>query len=243
MSPLRRLQQTALIVISVGVIFSSCGKTIPSSDKMGNRVDSASYAIGMNIARRYVKDSIMLSPAMLYNGFRDAMEDSANVRLTDEEAQLVLQAFNNDLQARFMEKMSRQTIENEIKQREFLESNQQKEGVIARPTGLQYRILASGSGASPKEDDTCRVNYVARFLDGQEFDNSQMSGQESVMVIPAEMIAGWKEALVLMKPGDKWEVFVPSELAYGQSGNPQVNIPPNAMLIFEIELLKVKPKK
>ncbi|HEY4417189.1 MAG TPA: FKBP-type peptidyl-prolyl cis-trans isomerase [Verrucomicrobiae bacterium] len=119
----------------------------------------------------------------------------------------------------------------------FLKDNGKKDGVITTASGLQYKILKSGTGASPKSSDTVRVNYEGSLLDGTIFDSSYQRG-ESITFPVTGVIPGWVEALQLMKVGDKWQLFIPSNLAYGAQGaGPQ--IPPNSTLVFQVELIDI----
>ena len=120
--------------------------------------------------------------------------------------------------------------------RAFLEENAKKEDVVVLPSGLQYKVIAQGAGPSPKAADRVRVNYRGRFINGKEFDSSYQHGGPATFAVNG-VIKGWTEALQLMKAGSKWEVYVPSELAYGEKAPPQIG--PNKTLIFEVELLEV----
>ena len=124
----------------------------------------------------------------------------------------------------------------------FLAQNAKKPGVQTTASGLQYKVIKDGTGTSPKPTDACTVHYEGRFLDGRVFDSSYKRG-EPTQFQPVQVIPGWKEALQLMKTGAVWELYVPSDLGYGPRGNPQGGIPPNATLIFKVELLQVNGQK
>jgi FKBP-type peptidyl-prolyl cis-trans isomerase FklB len=157
--------------------------------------------------------------------------------LTDQELRDALSALNQELRAKSEEKRKRQGETNKIEGEKFLAENKTKPGVITLPSGLQYKILAEGSGESPKSNDVVTANYRGTLIDGTEFDSSAKSGQP--LVRPANMlIKGWTEALQLMKPGAKWQLFIPPDLAYGERGAAQIG--PNATLIFEMELVSFK---
>jgi FKBP-type peptidyl-prolyl cis-trans isomerase FklB len=119
---------------------------------------------------------------------------------------------------------------------EFLEANKSKEGVKTLPSGLQYKIVKEGAGAEPEKTDTVTVNYKGTLIDGTVFDSSYDRGEPATFPLEG-VIAGWTEALQLMKPGSQWELFVPSDLAYGESGAGRA-VPPHAALVFDVELLK-----
>lgn len=120
----------------------------------------------------------------------------------------------------------------------FLDGNAKKPGVVALPTGLQYKVLVEGKGKKPSSTDTVVVNYAGRLIDGTEFDSSYKSGQPATFPVNA-VIPGWVEALQLMPQGSTWELYIPSSLAYGSAGAPPI-IGPNETLIFKVELLEVK---
>jgi FKBP-type peptidyl-prolyl cis-trans isomerase FkpA len=121
--------------------------------------------------------------------------------------------------------------------KKFLEENKAKEGVVTTASGLQYKIITEGTGAKPKATDTVTVNYEGKLLDGTVFDSSAKHGQAATFPLDG-VIPGWTEALQLMPQGSKWEIYIPSELAYGAGG--QGPIPASATLIFEVELLEIK---
>jgi FKBP-type peptidyl-prolyl cis-trans isomerase FklB len=120
----------------------------------------------------------------------------------------------------------------------FLAENKKKEGVVTLPSGLQYKVLKAGDGKKPTDTDTVECNYRGTHIDGTEFDSSYRTGQPATFKV-AGVIPGWREALKLMPVGSKWQIFVPSQLAYGTRGKPG-SVGPNAALIFEVELLAIK---
>ena len=122
----------------------------------------------------------------------------------------------------------------------FLEANKKKEGVVTTNSGLQYKVLKSGSGPSPQPTDQVTVNYKGTLLTGEQFDSSYDRGQPATFGVK-DVIPGWTGALQLMKVGDKWEIYIPANLAYGRRG-PEAEIGPNSTLIFEVELLGAQPK-
>lgn len=202
--------------------------------------DSISYALGMDWAKRYSRDSLPLNPQMIALGYQHYLDSQAVFH--ENVARDILLRYNQEWQRRFFTTMSRKAIENQILQQEFFEKNRQRPGIVELPSGLQYKVLTTGMGEPPRSIDTVRVNYEGRLLDGTLFDSDRM-GDGPAIAVPNDMIAGWKEALIRMKPGDKWELYIPSELAFGQKGYPAFNVPPNAMLIYELELLEVIPAR
>jgi FKBP-type peptidyl-prolyl cis-trans isomerase FklB len=120
----------------------------------------------------------------------------------------------------------------------FLAANKKKDGVVTLPSGLQYKILKAGNGAKPTASQTVSCNYRGTLIDGKEFDSSERNGKPAEFPV-GQVIKGWVEALQLMPVGSKWQLFIPSDLAYGANGQGQI-IGPNAVLIFDIELLSIK---
>ncbi|MDX2286021.1 MAG: FKBP-type peptidyl-prolyl cis-trans isomerase [Bacteroidia bacterium] len=202
--------------------------------------DSISYVLGVSAARPFQRDEADLNLELFFSGFEDLLADSSRLRFSRAEQERIIRKFQDSMQARFLDRMAKLAVENEIQERKFLEENRKRTGVIELPSGLQYRVLQSGTGASPRPDNVVRVNYTGKFLDGTIFDSSVLAGKPAEFVVKT-MIPGWTEALQLMKPGDTWELIVPADLAYGEAGyqNQAIRIPPNATLVFEMELLEI----
>jgi FKBP-type peptidyl-prolyl cis-trans isomerase len=196
----------------------------------------SSYAVGMDIANSLSQVKDDLDHAALLQGLSDALA-GRDLLLTDEEAQQVMQEFSQNMQARQAADRSAASTRNQEEGHTFLAENKEREGVITTESGLQYRVLREGTGPSPKATDRVTVNYSGKLLDGTEFDSSYKRGQPASFAVNA-VIKGWAEALQLMKVGGKYELFIPSDLAYGERGAGQ-SIGPNATLIFEVELLKI----
>jgi len=137
-----------------------------------------------------------------------------------------------------MRKIQEQIVANAQESEKFLEENKKKEGVKTTESGLQYKVLKEGDGTAPGPEDFVTVHYRGTFIDGKEFDNSYSKG-EPIRVQADGVIKGWTEALPMMKTGSKWQLYVPPDLGYGRGGFGQ-KIPPNKVLVFEIELLSVE---
>jgi FKBP-type peptidyl-prolyl cis-trans isomerase FklB len=148
-------------------------------------------------------------------------------------------AFQRDTRAKAEEKRRVQGEKNKADGEKFLAENKTKDGVITLPSGLQYKILSPGQGDSPKSNDVVSVHYKGSLLDGTEFDSSYKRNQPSTFNTSG-VIKGWSEALQLMKPGAKWQLFIPSEIGYAERGSGQ-RIGPNAVLLFDVELLAINP--
>jgi FKBP-type peptidyl-prolyl cis-trans isomerase FklB len=196
-----------------------------------------SYALGMEIGSGFRKQALDLDPASLAKGLADAFT-GGKTSLTEDEMRAVLasaqQEYNKKQEAARAEKAQAALKEGAA----FLEANKSKEGVVTLPSGLQYRILKAGTGEKPELDETAVCNYRGTLIDGTEFDSSSKHNGPATFPLKG-VIKGWAEALQLMPVGSKWQLFVPPQLAYGQNGVGQL-IPPNATLIFEVELLAIQ---
>jgi FKBP-type peptidyl-prolyl cis-trans isomerase FklB len=202
--------------------------------------DKVSYSIGMEIGRNLKKQSFDLNPDLLLKGFKDAFAGEKPL-MTDQEMIEVLTAFQKEVIAKQQEMAKKLGDKNKQEGETFLAENKKKEGVTTLPSGLQYKVIKAGSGKKPKATDMVTVNYRGTLLDGTEFDSSYRRGQPASFPVNG-VIPGWTEALQLMEEGAKWQVFIPSNLAYGErSAGPQIG--PNATLTFEIELISIQEPK
>jgi FKBP-type peptidyl-prolyl cis-trans isomerase FklB len=196
----------------------------------------ASYAIGAEIAANLKQQEIEIDPQALAAGVADAL--AGKMKLTDAELKEVMNTFRTETMAK-MESRQKVAGEKNLKDGEaFLAANAKKEGVKATASGLQYKVSKSGSGKSPKATDSVKVHYHGTLLDGTVFDSSVERGMPITFPLNG-VIPGWTEALQLMKEGDKWTLYIPSKLAYGERG-PGGKIGPNSTLIFEVELLAIE---
>ena len=205
--------------------------------------DKASYAIGMNIGRdlgeKLKKDSVDVNTAIILRGMKDALA-GGKMLLTDDEAKAAMDAFLTDLRKRQDEKMAIAGDVNKAKGDAFLAANKTKDGVVTLPSGLQYKIITPGTGPKPSLTDSVVCNYRGTLIDGTEFDASSKHGGPATFPV-GQVIKGWTEALQIMPVGSKWQLYIPSNLAYGTSGAGG-DIGPNSTLIFDIELLSIKGK-
>jgi FKBP-type peptidyl-prolyl cis-trans isomerase FklB len=202
--------------------------------------EKLSYAIGVDMGNSFRKQSIDVDPDVVLKGLKDALS-GGEVLMTEEEIAAVKNAFRQEMMNRQAEETKKLAEKNRQEGEAFLEENKKKEGVKTLPSGLQYKVLTEGSGRSPKAADTVTVNYRGAFVNGTEFDSSYKRGQPATFPVNG-VIAGWTEALQLMKEGAKWQIFIPSGLAYGEKGAGSV-IGPNAVLIFDVELISIIDKE
>lgn len=209
-----------------------------SEDKpaLKEQKEKVSYSIGMDIGKTMKKQSIDINPDVLAKGLKDAYTDSKPL-MTEEEMRETMTAFQKEMMAKQQERMKVLSEKNKKEGEAFLAENKKKEGIKTLPSGLQYKVISEGTGEIPKATDTVSVNYRGTLTDGTEFDSSYKRGQPATFPVKG-VIAGWTEVLQLMKTGSKWQLFIPSNLAYGDHGAGNT-IGPNAVLIFEVELLSI----
>ena len=202
--------------------------------------DKASYAIGMNIGRNLKKDSVDVDPAVMLRGLKDALA-GGKLLMTDEEAKTALTVLQTEVRAKEEAKTKAAAVENKKTGEAFLAANKTKEGVVTLPSGLQYKIIKEGTGPKPTAEDTVLCNYRGALVDNTEFDSSYKRG-EPLKIPVGGVIKGWTEAIQLMPVGSKWQLFIPSDLAYGERGAPGSPIGPNSTLVFDVELISIEPK-
>ncbi|MDD5757908.1 MAG: FKBP-type peptidyl-prolyl cis-trans isomerase [Desulfobulbaceae bacterium] len=202
--------------------------------------EKVSYAIGMDMAGSLKRSQIEVDPDILGKAIKDVLTDQKSL-MTEEEVKTTLQSLQKEMQEKQQAKMKAEAETNKKAGEAFLAENKKKEGVKTTASGLQYQVITAGKGKSPKETDTVSVQYKGTLIDGSEFDSSYKRGEAATFPVNG-VIKGWTEALQLMKEGDKWKLFIPSALAYGEAGTQGGPIGPNAVLIFEVELVSVKAK-
>ena len=198
--------------------------------------EKVGYSLGYMMAegnKEAIKD---LNLDTFEKGFRDGYEGSDSA-LTQEQMQQVLMDYQKEQEEQFAKDMENKATENKAAGEAFLAENAKKEGVKQTDSGLQYKVLTAGTGASPKATDVVEVNYEGKLIDGTVFDSSYERG-EPIEFPLNQVIAGWTEGLQLMKEGGKYEFYIPADIAYGEAGN--AGIEPNSTLIFTVELLDIK---
>jgi FKBP-type peptidyl-prolyl cis-trans isomerase FklB len=200
----------------------------------------ASYAIGMNWGTGLHRQAIDVDTAALLQGMKDALAGGKTL-LTEDEARAALMQLQKEMQEKQQAKAAAEGEANKKEGDAFLAANKSKEGVVTLPSGLQYKILKEGNGLKPTATDSVVCNYKGTLINGTEFDSSYKRGEPATFPVTG-VIKGWTEALQLMPVGSKWQLFIPSDLAYGPRGTPGGPIGPNATLIFEVELISIKEK-
>jgi UDP-GlcNAc:undecaprenyl-phosphate/decaprenyl-phosphate GlcNAc-1-phosphate transferase len=200
--------------------------------------DKVNYGIGVGVARNFQRQGLEVDLDLVIRGLRDALAGT-KLLMTEEELQTTMTAFQADLQKKVQEATKAAAEKNKQEGEAFLAENSKKDGVVTLPSGLQYKILKAGDGKKPSSQDSVECHYRGTFINGAEFDSSYKRGQPLSLKVDGGVIAGWSEALKLMPVGSKWQVFIPSKLAYGATGAGS-QIGPNSTLIFEVELLAIK---
>lgn len=244
-------QKLLIILIAVGVLIAGyiAGSFLPvtkvlktgGSVKMETELDSFSYSYGLYVSgmtrstlQQVLPDEVV--PVDLFTkGIEDGMNENNEV-MDQMTAQAFLQSFSAKQQEKMMAKENEKAELNLADGVRYLETNKTREGVTTTASGLQYEVLVKGNGTSPRASDSVTVHYTGTLLDGTVFDSSVERGEPVTFKLD-EVISGWTEGLQLMKTGDKFKFYIPSELAYGERGSRSIE--PNSALIFEVELLKV----
>jgi len=206
-----------------------------SNVELKSKKDSASYALGSNIGSSLQQQGADIDVDLLAAGMKDAMAGES--KLTQEQIQQVLMAFQEDNMKRQAEMRAESGKEALKKSEAFMEANKGKEGVMTTPSGLQYKVIKEGSGRKPTASDQVTVHYTGTLIDGTKFDSSVDRGEPATFGL-GQVIPGWTEGLQLMSVGSKYMLYLPPHLGYGENGAGGM-IGPNEALIFEVELLEI----
>ena len=222
----------ALALTLTGAVLAAEEENPLKTDK-----DKVSYSIGMDIGRTFKQRAFDLNTDMVARGIKDALT-GGKVLLNDDQAREVLENFAKDMAAKQEGLRNAQAEKNKKAGADFLAENKKKDGVKTTASGLQYKVVKAGTGKTPKASDTVKTHYKGTLIDGTEFDSSYKRNEPAVFPVNG-VIPGWTEALQLMPVGSKWQLFIPSELAYGERGAGSA-IAPNSVLTFEIELISIE---
>lgn len=214
-------------------LLSVVSLSVAAAPKLETHKQKLGYTIGYQIGQNLKRDKLDVDVDNLVQAIRDALAGKPSA-LSREESEATLKTFAHErAQARVKVAQA-----NAAAGKKFLEENKKKKGVVALPSGLQYKVIKAGTGKSPTDDSTVVAHYRGTLINGTEFDSSYSRGKPATFKVSG-VIPGWREALKLMKEGAKWKIFIPSNLAYGPTGAGNV-IGPNETLIFEVSLLKVE---
>jgi FKBP-type peptidyl-prolyl cis-trans isomerase FklB len=218
---------------------TSPGKVPAATNVLSDEKARVSYAIGMMMGHNFQAQGVEVDPDLLIRGVKDMLSGGTTL-LTAQEMHDTLAEFQKTIAAKVRQKREEAAAKNKADGEAFLATNKTKPDVVTLPDGLQYKVITEGAGAIPKTTDVVTVNYRGTLIDGTEFDSSAKAGHPAQFAVNG-VIHGWTEALTQMKSGSKWQIFVPAELAYGENGPP--GIPPNSVLVFEVELLTIEQPK
>lgn len=202
--------------------------------------DKLSYALGASVGKSLADRKFPVKMDVFVQALTNALEGQ-KMEMTPAQVKQVLVDFQKEMMAKMQAKLKKEAANNEADEVAFLKKNAKVKGIKTTDTGLQYRVIKKGTGTAPTQNDTVTVNYKGSLLNGTVFDSSFKRGKPATFMVK-QVIPGWQEALKLMKPGAQWELFIPSKLAYGKNGAPGA-IPPNSMLKFTVDLIKVTQKK
>ncbi len=221
-----------IVIVSASLIaFPLFGQE--KSPQLKDQKDKVSYSIGMQIGFNLARQKVDVNPDILVAGIKDSLANKP--QLTPDQVKEVMAQFEKDME----QKQKDLGEKNKTAGTKFLEENKTKPGVKTTASGLEYKVEKEGTGPQPKPTDMVTVNYRGTLIDGTEFDSSYKRGQPATFPVNG-VIKGWTEALQLMKKGAKYQLFIPSSLAYGERAmGPDIG--PNSTLIFEVELMDVKP--
>jgi FKBP-type peptidyl-prolyl cis-trans isomerase FklB len=222
----------AIVMVALPVLALAQEAPVLKTEK-----DKLSYAMGMDLGGQLKAQSVDIDPALFAEGLKAALSGGKTL-LTDAEAKAAISKLQMARVAQQTAALQASGAKNKTEGDAFMAANKAKEGVVTLPTGLQYKVITTGTGPKPTLEQTVVCQYRGTLIDGKEFDSSYKRGQPATFPVKG-VIKGWTEVLQLMPVGSKWQVFVPPDLAYGARGS-GADIGPNATLVFEIELVAIK---
>ncbi len=239
----RNMLISIALIIGFG-FFAACTTGDKTAD-LKTKSDSIGYVIGANIganlAQNIKRDSLDFGTEALVQGFMDALNGIDSTVFTNEQKQTIMANFQKEMQEKQMQKLAQASGPNKAAGAKWLEENKKKEGVVVTASGLQYKVIKAGNGATPTANDNVTVNYEGKLIDGKIFDSSFERKQPASFLL-SNVIPGWQEGLMLMKEGASYELYIPSDLGYGDQGYPP-DIPGGSVLIFKVDLMKVEAAK
>ena len=224
---------------TAGAAKATTAKPAAAAPALTTKKDKVSYAIGADLGSKLKSSSIDVDPTVLTRALKDSLTGVKSA-MTDDEIRSTLADLTKDLQAKQATLTKEKSDKNKKDGEAFLAANKSKEGVVALPSGMQYKIIKAGTGPKPTAADTVVCNYKGTLIDGKEFDSSYKRGQPATFPVGG-VIKGWTEALQLMPVGSTWQLFIPADLAYGdRQAGPDIN--PGSTLVFEVELVSIQAK-
>lgn len=235
---IKKITYLLLSLFIILVLDTSCKNKKTVDVSVGTKLDSISYCIGIVYGQNLHGDGFdTINPWVIAQAFSDLIEEEDLIIGKEEAKNILLEHYADIKRGRLLSQFEDVKLEG----KEFLKKNSKKEDVVTLPSGLQYSVLKEGTGPQPKIDDVIGVYYKSWMLNGTLFD--QHTEGDPVIYGVNRVLPGWTEALQLMKTGAKWKLFVPYDLAYGTEFNPNSPIVPFSTLIFELELVDIKPRQ
>jgi FKBP-type peptidyl-prolyl cis-trans isomerase len=233
--------RTMVLVITIlaGATLAQNAPAPQDQPVLKDQKEKLSYALGMDVARTLRRQSIEIDPALFNKGLNDTYS-GGKLLLSDDEERALITDMQKDTRKKLEDTRAQAADTNKKAGDAFLAENKKAQGVVALPSGLQYKVLKAGEGKKPALDDIVVCQYRGTLIDGKEFDSSYKRNEPATFPVKG-VIKGWTEALQLMPVGSKWQLFIPPDLAYGERGA-GAEIGPNSTLIFEVELVSIKDK-
>jgi len=207
-----------------------------ADDALTSDQDKVSYSLGVDMGRNLQKQGIDVNPDVVVQGLKDGI-GGGPLKMTDGEMQATMTAFIQSMRDKMAAKEKDAAKDNLAKGQAYLDANKKKDGWKVTASGLQYKVITTGTGPKPAATDTVVTNYRGTTIDGTEFDSSYKRNEPAEFPVD-KVIPGWTEALQMMPAGSKWQLAIPANLAYGEDAPPQIG--PNSVLLFDIELLSIK---
>jgi len=222
----------SLLILFLNIPVNAAEESILQTQK-----DKISYSIGVSVGNNFRQKGIEADPDILVKGLKDALS-GGKLLMTEDDVRITLDAYQKETMRKLARVREAAAEKNKKEGEIFLAENKKKAGIVTLPSGLQYKIIKATEGRKPLETDTVECHYRGTLINGKEFDSSFKVGKPAILKVQG-VIRGWTEALKLMSMGSKWQLFIPSRLAYGEQGAGML-IEPNATLIFDLELVAIK---
>jgi len=224
-------------IIGLGLLVLASQVSAEETHVFRSQMDKVNYGIGVEVARKFKSQGVEVDLEFLVKGLKDAL--SGEVRIPDKELSRIMTAFQTELRQKHATAKRFSALDNRKKGEAFLAGNKIKEGVVTLPSGLQYKILKEAQGKKPTDADKVECSFRGTLIDGTEFDSNLEAEKRLPLKVSEVVVPGWREAFKLMPVGSRWQLFIPSQLAYGERGSAPA-IGPNQTLILEVELLAIK---
>jgi len=224
-------------LFTIGFWLFACSVSAENETILKSNQDKMSYALGADVGKNIRKQELQVNVDLMVRGLKEALAGQ-KLLISGKELHHIMNGVMAEVRQKMAALQAHEAEENRTKGDAFLAENKKKPGVVTLPSGVQYKIIKAGNGKKPSIDDAVECNYRGTLLDGSEFDATEPGKPATLQV--AQLIKGWKEALMSMPEGSKWEIYIPSQSAYGARGVGN-DIGPNATLVFEVDLLAVKP--